>query len=250
MRATRIWYSVTAVAVAAAIAGAALLALSRGGQDSSAQARGPAPVSTAAPELSSSPGPVTPTLPVVNVQPYTIPADQLSGWLAQASDVERPLIADGVLTFGEYRSAVMATVACIEDAGIDVVHPGGYGRGGDFQPGPGLSRRGIYRYAGAITTSSPTQPAGAFDRINVCKTISAQAEFLWAQHTTPSQVEIQAMNDDMAACLRAEGAEIEAEHPSDLQLRALVAPSAVSKDQYRACQFSAADKYEIDRLPG
>lgn len=249
MRPRRIWYSVTAVAVAAAIGGAALLALSRGGQDTPARAGGPAPVSTAARERHSSPV-AEADLPVVNVQPYTIPADQLPGWLAKASDIERPLIADGVLTFDEYSSAVMATVACIEDAGIDVVHPGGYGRGGDFQPGPGLSSRGIYRYTGAITTYSPTRPTGAFDKINDCKTISAQAEFLWAQHTTPSQVEIQAMNDDMATCLRASGAEIAAEHPSDAQLQAVLSSNTVSKDQYRACQFAAADRYEIDRLPG
>ena len=155
-----------------------------------------------------------------------------------------------MLTFDEYSSAVMATVGCIEDAGIDVVHPGGFGRGGDFQPGPGLSSRGDYRYSGSITTNSPTRPTGAIDQINSCKTLSGQAEFLWAQHTTPSEVEIQAMRDDMAQCLKADGAEIPADHPSDPQLRELLTSSAVPKDQYRACQYAAADRFEIDRLPG
>jgi hypothetical protein len=185
----------------------------------------------------------------ISVGSYHIPSEQMSGWLAAASSRERPLIEDGVLTFEEYQSAVLETITCFERAGVNVVHFPGYGRGGVGEPGPRLSSRGVYSYVGAVQGTPDKPPAEAAAATAACKAGSAQIEFLWAQHTAPSQVEIQAMRDYMAKCLRDAGATVTATHPSDADLKAAKSNGA-SDATYWKCQFAAADAFEIDELPG
>ena len=98
-------------------------------------------------------------------------------------------------------------------------------------------------------SDSFTTPAEANAAVGRCKAGSAQVEFMWAQHTAPSQVEVQAMRNQMRECLATRGATIP-ESPSDLQLRATRDSGAVSKADYQACQFAAADAFEIDEVPG
>lgn len=183
------------------------------------------------------------------VPDYHILPDQLQAWLDAASPEERAIFADGVLTFGEYESGVFRTLACIEGAGLTVAHSNGYGRAHDVQPGPRLSSRGVYSYFGQVTTYSPTRPAKEFAALAECKQLSAQVEFMWAQHTAPSQVDVQAMRDHMAACLRTLGANVP-ERPSDHELQAVLRPAQVSQQEYDSCRFQAADTFEIDSLPG
>lgn len=185
----------------------------------------------------------------VSVGPYVIPAHDLQGWLASASEPERTLFEDGVLTFAEYQSAVMQTISCMESAGVTVVHFPGYGRGGIGEPGPRLSRRGVYSYVGAVNGAADRPPTEAAAATAACKSGSAQVEFAWAQHTAPSEVELQAMRDQMAKCLRDAGATLSQDHPSDADLKRAKSAGA-SEETYWKCQFAAADAFEIDRLPG
>jgi hypothetical protein len=53
-----------------------------------------------------------------NVDGVVLTPDQAKFSEAAASDFTRPLIADGVLTFGEYQAAFFATVQCLKDGGV------------------------------------------------------------------------------------------------------------------------------------
>lgn len=187
--------------------------------------------------------------PARSIPPYAIPADQLPAWMDAVSDPVRSAIEDGVFTFQEYEAAVFLTLSCIEDAGMTVVHSRGYGRSEGIESGPRLSKRGVYSYHVTVTTYSPTPPAREIKLLEGCKTLSAGAQQLWAQHTVPTAQEHLAMRNHMAACLRAAGAAV-FEDPSDRDLRALRDEGLVSLDDYRACQFEAADAFSIDGPPG
>lgn len=164
--------------------------------------------------------------------------------MASATAAEQVLFRDGVLTFEEYESAVAATMRCIEEAGLTIAHSRGYGRGDGAGVGPRLSSRGVYSYE---ARGGPVYDRAANTAVGGCKATSAQVEFMWAQHTSPSDVELQAMRNHMAACLAAAGVTVRAD-PSDLDLRAR--KGDVDSGKYRQCQFAAADAFEIDRLPG
>ncbi len=218
------------------------------GDSGGASASGPEPVAASVPARDNVAPTPSPT-PHVSVTPYHIPPEQLAGWLAAVSERERPLIEDGVLTFEEYQAAVLETVACFERAGVKVVHFPGYGRGGVGEPGPRLSSRGVYSYAGAVQGTPDKRPVESAAATAACKAGSAQVESLWAQHTAPSQVEMQAMRDYMAKCLRDAGATVPQDHASDAELKRAKSAGA-SEEAYWKCQFAAADAFEIDELPG
>lgn len=182
------------------------------------------------------------------VPPYVIPPDDLPRWLEVVSDPVRPAIEDGVFTFEEYEALVFVTVRCIEEAGMQVVHSTGYGRAGGAEPGPRLSRRGVYTYHAIVTTYSPTPPAREIRLLEACKSLTAGIQELWAQHTAPTLEEIQEMRDYMAQCLRDGGVSV-AEHPSDQDLRRLL-DAGVSPSTYQQCQFATADAFETDSPPG
>lgn len=173
----------------------------------------------------------------------------VAGRFEVAGEAEQPAIADGVLTFDEYESLVLATVGCMENAGVRVVHSAGYGRADGIQGGPRLSSRGVDSYFGQVTTYSATPPTAQFRTIDLCKAGSAQVEHLWAQHAAPGEPDLQAMRDFMARCLERSGVS-PAESPSDQDLRRVLEEGMLSREAYRECQFQAADAFEIDRLPG
>ena len=201
------------------------------------------------PAQAGEPSPVPRTGEWQPVADYHILPGEREAWMAAANEYEDELFKDGVLTFVEYEAAVFRTLACIDAAGLTVMHSNGYGRAFDVQPGPRLSSRGVYSYFGQVTTNSPTRPAKEFAALAECKQGSAQAEFMWAQHTAPSQVDVQAMRDHMAACLRGLGATVR-EHPNDLELGAVSSSGQVASGDYDQCRFEAADTFEIDSLPG
>lgn len=185
----------------------------------------------------------------IDVAPYIIPQDQLNAWLEGASVRERPLIEDGVLSFKEYESAVLGTIACLEHSGLTVMHFPGYGRAGVGLPGPRLSSRGVYSYVATMTGSADNPPTRAAEATSSCKAGSAQVEFMWAQHTAPSEVEKQAMRDQMAKCLIDAGVDVLQSHPTNADLRAV--KGRLQSDQtYYSCQFAVADAFQLDELPG
>lgn len=177
---------------------------------------------------------------------FVLSGQDLVQALNVASSVERPLIADGVITRAEYQAAVDATVTCLETHGFQVVHLtenvqglfGSYGRLGANAAGPAANSRGVIEYA-ATGGSKSVEANSAM--VASCKQGSAVIEALWQQQAAPTEAERQAMRDAMATCLLRRGYEV-AEHPSEEQLLRVVAEPPVTdaaRDAHR--DFATCD---------
>lgn len=180
---------------------------------------------------------------------YRLTADQKSRALAQASDFERTLLADGVLTFEEYEEATFAAIQCMKSSGFGI----GPGDGPEVQDkleGPRLTPRGRYTY-------NPYSPPN-FDRdefiriITDCKRrYTDVVDFFWAVKTAPAETELQRMRSEIAACLRAVGHEVP-EQPSSLELARVMYPpdgkpqSGLGPAQFYAdCARPVADQHGL-----
>lgn len=145
------------------------------------------------------------------------------GQLAQAmssdtvSAYQKNLIQDGRLTFAEYEAAALATVDCLEKAGYAVFHVPGeleYNRA-LATPGPGLSARGRYTFD---IGADPSNRAGLLN-----DSVRCRAEFfdlvdlLWAEHTAPTEHDLQLGRAMIGACLRGKGLSVP-ENPSQKEL--------------------------------
>lgn len=133
------------------------------------------------------------------VQPKPIPASTLAVWLPNASDFEKALLADGLLTLTEYEGAKLAEVQCLRESGLEVLDP---------------HMNGIYLYRFTIKYESATgkQP----DAIGDCKKqYTSVLEPIWAEVSVPlAQQTIDESRRMMADCYKREHLKIE-DHPED-----------------------------------
>lgn len=124
---------------------------------------------------------------------YHIPAGRLKPFMDSDSidQFEKDLIGDGVLTFSEYERAVFAVVECWKEAGAILLEP------------PRVNVRGQYIfYAGAPgNLVSEVKP-----KVDACsEKYMGAIQFLWTEHTAPSELEWQNAMNLMAACLTEHG---------------------------------------------
>lgn len=114
----------------------------------------------------------------------------LASLKGSASHYQWARLSDGQLDSHEYEAAVRATVACVEQAGPRLTVP--------LEP----TNRGRYELSFQYSVDSP---AGA-DAIEACRTeYLSVIDLLWAQHSAPSQSELQAARRSLAACLSRSG---------------------------------------------
>lgn len=153
--------------------------------------------------------------PVAYTSPFQIPSGRMSEILSSASTFERPLLEDGVLTFSEYESATFATISCLIDHGMDVVHvdPAPVKSLSDAKPGPRLTSRGRYEFVVKYPAGRDLQ-SSSLDESRCRDSFSSVVALLWAEHLAPSQEEFQALRNATADCLRQRGEQVPA-NPSD-----------------------------------
>lgn len=169
-----------------------------------------------------------------------------------ASDFEWSLISDGELTFAEYESAVLSTVKCFADNGIEITpYPHNHEMG---QPGPlHMNKRGRYEYLPFLTQDNYEQKVKV---ATTCQaTYSATIEPLWAEHAVPTQAEMQGARDEIANCLRSSGREVP-DHPGSQELLAIAFPPdgipkpGFPEPVYRACAEQTATDYDMEGFMG
>ncbi|MGH6692992.1 MAG: hypothetical protein ACREF4_20175, partial [Gammaproteobacteria bacterium] len=157
---------------------------------------------------------------------FAVSPERLAEALALTSAEQADILADGVLTFGEYESAVMSMTECVReripDVSLVVV-----GRNGEFVPGPRLNNRNRYDYGfiyhGSIEASEVA--------IAECKRQHlSEVEFFWAEHVAPSERDLQEARYALARCVRDAGEDFDVEsadaaafepyrlHPTDAYL--------------------------------
>lgn len=132
---------------------------------------------------------------------YDIPASEVSTILQNPtlSDYVKDVVRDGTVTFGEYETSVLDTVACLQDLGAEV-------RTGD----PRLSARGLYTWmARGPDLRDPTDAAEQEQQLKAVvgclETYWSQIDFYWNQVVQPTDREKSAAMEDMAACLEESG---------------------------------------------
>jgi hypothetical protein len=175
----------------------------------------------------------------------TLSGSDLAASLATASDVERPLLADGVLTHDEYGQAVQATVACLEGKGFRVIHAtdrhqGLYGTYGSLASAPGVSvdDRGLIQYAATGGGGSVQQDAAS---VAGCKQASATVEGLWQRHVPPLTTDRPAMLETVGACLRARGYQLPTPVTEDDMFKFLNTPPVTDAARQSHADFTACD---------
>ena len=132
----------------------------------------------------------------------SLPAIDVQQVVAQTTDFQRELLLDGQLSFAEYEQAVLAALACMEEAGLDVEGP--YPRSGD-------ERFLDFRFGGeALAGEGPEAHAGRVHETghSCMSDYLADVSRVWqAQHLlTPEQREEQ--RGLVIQCLQDAGIEI------------------------------------------
>ncbi len=182
---------------------------------------------------------------------FAIPSDRNGAVMRAASDYERTLLNDGMLTFSEYEAAALATFKCIEIEGLIIVHFESYGTSdlAAAKPGPRLSGRGKYLYGIGDPREDPASEMSAV--VENCRTqYFTTVEFLWVEHIAPSVKEAQEIRDFVAACVRAAGHSAP-NHPSETELAVVAFPpdgvprEAPAPPWFRDCSLAAAEKFEL-----
>lgn len=110
---------------------------------------------------------------------------------AATSEAVKKKVADGVITFAEYESAVLSMLSCVEDAGASV-----------RQRDPVLSSRGLYTWG----ISWQISKGDLSDKVFACEQRELGIiDLLWKEHVAPSEQEVQQAMKEMASCLSGSG---------------------------------------------
>lgn len=182
---------------------------------------------------------------------YEISASILPGTIAEATEYERQLIADGVLSFADYERYVLDTIACLEDGGLVVMHDpnafesfDGVSRTTGLQgalPGPMLGNDGSYHY---LPTSR--EPEALSRVVGACQEEYGRTiNRLWAQHVAPDELDLNAYRAAMGQCIRDAGHDAP-ESPSAEELLAIRQANGPGSDPewYSVCERRITAEFE------
>ncbi len=155
--------------------------------------------------------------------PLPIPASTLATLLPQATDYQRAVLADGMLTLTEYEAAKLAQVQCLNEAGLNVL---------------GGKLNGLYLYR--FTVAAPADSAGPPPAIGFCKKEYANViEMVWAEVSVPmSRATIDESRQLMAECYKASSLKVDA-HPED-------SPDPEIQQRYRECLRKVQTALDIE----
>mgnify|MGYP006915173715 CR=1 FL=1 len=149
-------------------------------------------------------------------------ANQITRDMATSEAVKKK-IADGVITFTEYESAVLSMLSCVEDAGASI-----------RQRDPVLSSRGLYTWG----ISWQISKGDLSDKVFACEQRELGIiDLLWKEHVAPSEQEVQQAMQEMAACLSSSG------------LGTLVPPNSPQPRDFQAIPRTLAGAGRDDDIP-
>jgi len=189
--------------------------------------------------------------PRPSIDEFRLSATQLKASLSSASDFEKPLLADGVLTFQEYEQATLAAIRCFKDAGF-TIGPGDGPEVPEGTEGPRLTKRGKYTYN---PISPPNYSSAQFEVVvSECHDKhTGTIDFFWAVKTAPTDQELQAARRLIGDCLREQGREVPVQ-PTSIELAKIAyppdgkpQPGQAPPESYVACARAVTEEFD---LPG
>ncbi|MBI5949283.1 MAG: hypothetical protein HY875_14190 [Chloroflexi bacterium] len=168
-----------------------------------------------------------------------------------ASEYQRAILKDGVLTFGEYERSIFDEIACLKAAGFEV---GGVPLPGRPKPGPdpALTRRGEYQYVSRALALTESEAEAR--RTHCSESFTSVIRNLWFEHVAPTQADLQAARDAIGACLRGAGFTVSV-HPGTQELLAIAfppdgKPTNPAIEPYTTCTQSVQIEFELPGFRG
>lgn len=121
------------------------------------------------------------------------PTSQLDSLRQNLSDSQRAILADGFVTSSEYEGSVAKTVACLRDAGLEIVDGPRRQKGGKFI---------TFGYsAGSIPDPGGTRVRDTYQRCY--REFEDAVDHVWAYQNRPTQEAVLAAREALITCLRA-----------------------------------------------
>lgn len=160
--------------------------------------------------------------------------DPIASMISQATDEEKPALADGKVTAAEYESAVLATAKCMTENGIT------------FYESPHWDEATRSRLKFSYKGGSTREDALAADAIyDSCRTQhSAIVEQVWILQDLPSERTLQQARAEFEQCLRAAGVAV-SEGATSGELANLSA-----QDAFWPCAKDVERKYQLPGFAG
>ncbi|MCL4241150.1 MAG: hypothetical protein KJ048_07325 [Dehalococcoidia bacterium] len=147
--------------------------------------------------------------------------------LRSASEYQREILADGVVTFEEYETSVLATVTCLRESGLEI------------RTGPELDasgRRYTYSYTGGGDAGRQSELFWGCYREYGDKVDTA-----WAYQTTPTEQERQAQRRFLTACLQDRGVAV----PGAPESPNFSGIPAAYPSEFRVCSLRLATEHGV-----
>jgi hypothetical protein len=118
--------------------------------------------------------------------------------LADVSEFERSILEDGFVTPAEHEAAVLAVLACLDEAGI-----------AHSEPTPGLVPWGVpnFTYTWSYAPSDEQSASGSYDECY--RTYEDDVVLAWKRQEEPSGAELDAAKERVVSCARERGIEVE-----------------------------------------
>lgn len=133
------------------------------------------------------------TGPPPDIEDMVLTPEDARSVVGRVPEFQADLLADGRLSFAEYRTAMLAYLGCIREEGGTVAGP------------PTLTSRGRLKPEVAFHGGDP-EVSVSIERSCHAKWF-ALPDQLWSMHTSPREEVLQAARVALAACLRAAGFE-------------------------------------------
>lgn len=163
---------------------------------------------------------------------YEIPPGLLEQHLEDASEFQRELIEDGIITFADYERAVYATVACLEERGVDVVE------------GPELTGRNVYQF----TYAADDREQGPVVYWECYEEHQVVIDRVWAGtgQENPTEEELEEARAALEACLRGAGIDL----PGGASSADFAAVAESDPTIFQPCSEEVSDEFDMPGFAG
>ena len=128
-------------------------------------------------------------------------SDQFAQSIASSSQFQRELLSDGRLTYEEYERAVLATVQCVKDNGIEIAK--------EIHSAPG--KRIAFEFVGGTTEDERARASAVYE--DCYREFEETVDLVWAEQNAPDEKTLELARDALAQCLRAGGYQGLPAHP-------------------------------------
>ena len=154
--------------------------------------------------------------------------------LRSSTAFQREVLSDGKLDYAEYESAVLATMSCLRNAGVEIVD------GPTRAPGERLN----FVFKGGPTREDADRVNDVYQRCY--REYQDIVDIVWAQQHQPTEVELNEARQALARCLREAGVAV----PDPAASEDLGAIARGGNPHFGPCSARISEQYDIPDFGG